>query len=144
MRIERAGPADQQAIETLLAQAGLPLDGAEEAFRSGVVARSDHRLVGAAAVEVYGESALLRSVVVSPEQRGSGVGQALVAAAEDVASEAGARTVYLLTETAADWFPRLGYAPIARTDITGPVVGSVEFTTACSETAVAMCRDLRG
>jgi hypothetical protein len=51
--------------------------------------------------------------------------------------------VYLLTETAADWFPRLGYVPMARQGISGPVLRSVEFTTACSETAVVMSRDLR-
>ncbi len=144
MRIERAEPADYDAIAGLLTEAGLPLDGVQEAFRAGVVARVDHRLVGAAAVEVYGDAALLRSVVVAPDQRGSGVGRALIGAAEEVASEAGARTVYLLTETAADWFPRLGYTPIARSDISGPMVDSVEFTTACAETAVAMRRDLRG
>jgi amino-acid N-acetyltransferase len=142
MRIERAAPVDYPDIETLLAEAGLPLDGAQDAFQTGVVARDDHRLVGAAAVEVWGDSALLRSVVVAPDQRGSGVGQALVAAAEEIASAAGAWTVYLLTETAADWFPRLGYTPIARADISGAVIESVEFTTACSETAVAMCRQL--
>jgi N-acetylglutamate synthase-like GNAT family acetyltransferase len=142
MIIVRARSADYPAIAGLLTEAGLPLDGADDAFRTGVVARDDDRLVGAAAVELYGEAALLRSVGVVPDARGAGLGEALVTAAEAVAAEAGALTVYLLTETAAAWFPRLGYTPIAREDISGPVVDSVEFTTACSETAVAMAREL--
>jgi len=144
MVIVRASPADYPAIAGLLTDAGLPLEGAEGAFATGVVARDEGRLVGAAAVELYGDTALLRSVVVMPDLRGAGVGRALVAAAEEVAAAGGARTVYLLTETAAEWFPRLGYAPMARGDISGPVLGSVEFTTACSESAVALSRDLRG
>jgi amino-acid N-acetyltransferase len=142
MRIEPAQPADHAAIEGLLTAAGLPLDGAEQAFRTGVVARDAERLVGAAAVELYGDTALLRSVVVAPDVRGTGLGRALVAAAEGLAAAAGARRVYLLTESAADWFPGVGYAQIARADISGPVVDSVELTTACAETAVAMYRDL--
>ena len=144
MLVERARPADYPAIAGLLTEAGLPLDGAEGAFVTGVVARDDDRLVGAAAVELHGDAALLRSVVVAPDLRGTGLGRALVTAAEQVATEGGARTVYLLTETAADWFPRLGYSPIARGDLVGPVTTSVEFTTACSESAVAMCRELGG
>ena len=143
MVIVRASPTDYPAIAGLLTEAGLPLDGAEDAFAAGVVARDDDRLAGAAAVELYGDAALLRSVVVMPGLRGTGVGRALVAAAEELASERGAQTVYLLTETAAEWFPRLGYAPMAREDISGPVLDSVEFTTACSETAVSLSRELR-
>jgi amino-acid N-acetyltransferase len=142
MVIVRASPADYPAIAGLLAEAGLPLEGAEEAFGTGVVARDADRLVGAAAVELHGDAALLRSVVVVPDLRGTGLGGALVTAAEAVAAEAGARTVYLLTETAAAWFPRLGYTPVAREDISGAVIDSVEFTTACSDTAVAMYRHL--
>jgi amino-acid N-acetyltransferase len=144
MRIARADHDDYPAIARLLTDAGLPLDGAEDAFGTGVVARDGDRLVGAAAVELYGDAALLRSVVVVPDHRGTGMGRALVSAAEDVAAAAGARTVYLLTETAADWFPRLGYTVVARDDITGSVRGSVEFTTACSETAIALARELPG
>lgn len=142
MDIARATSADYPAIAGLLTDAGLPLDGAAAAFETGVVARDGDRLVGAAAVELYGDAALLRSVVVVPDRRGGGHGRALVAAAEGLAAHAGARETYLLTETAADWFGRLGYQAIDRDRVPIDVATSIEFTTACATTAVAMRRHL--
>lgn len=142
MRIERASPSDLPAVGTLLAEAGLPLDGVASAFETGVVAREGGAIVGGAAVERYGEAGLLRSVVVVPERRGTGLGHELVAAAERLARDEGVAALYLLTETAIDWFPRLGYVVIPRDEAAAAVGSSVEFTTACAVSAVAMRRDL--
>ena len=142
MRLERANPSDQPAVDALLASAGLPLDGAASAFETGVVAREGDEIVGAAAVERYGTAGLLRSVVVAPDRRGTGLGHELVGAAERLARDEGVGALYLLTETAIEWFPRLGYVVIPREDAAAAVGGSVEFETACAVTAVAMRRDL--
>ncbi len=99
-------------------------------------------MVGAAAIERYGANGLLRSVVVAPGQRGAGVGRAVVAAAEDLARAEGIRNLYLLTETAIDWFPRLGYAIVERPVAIAAVGSSVEFTTVCRDTGVPMVRRL--
>ncbi len=138
MRIEPARSADQPAIDALLAQSGLPADGAAAAFEHGVVAREGAALVGAAAVELYGDAGLLRSVVVAPGRRGTGLGRLLVREAEAIARAAGVRDLYLLTDSAADWFPRLGYEPVDREVVRGFVGASVEFTLSCAETGVAM------
>ena len=139
--VGRAQPGDLAKVETLLKAAGLPLDGADQAFETGVVAREGGAIVGAAGIERYGSAGLLRSVVVVPARRGTGLGTALVEAAESLARERGVRELYLLTETAIDWFPRLGYAAIPRAEAAAtPVGASVEFTTACAVTAVAMRR----
>lgn len=139
--IERATPADGPAIGALLTDAGLPLDGAEEAFATGVVARrDDDEVVGAAAVELYGAAGLLRSVVVAADRRGTGLGRLIVAAAEDLARGEGVRDLYLLTETASDWFPRLGYEVVPRDDAVAAVGASIEFTTVCRDTGVPMRR----
>ena len=100
--------------------------------------------MAAAAIEHYGEDGLLRSVVVAPDHRGGGVGRDLVAAAEALAREAGIRDLWLLTETAIDWFPRLGYQVVERATAAAAVGESVEFTTVCRETGVPMHRSLRG
>ena len=142
MLIERSTPADFPAIEALLGESGLPLDGASSAFGTGLVARAGDRIVGCAAIEPYGSAGLLRSVAVAPELRGSGVGTQLVTAAEGLAADLGINEIYLLTETAAIWFPRLGYAPIDRSAVPAAVTTSVEFVTACAVTAVAMARRL--
>jgi amino-acid N-acetyltransferase len=142
MDITRAAPSDLAAVEALLADAHLPLTGAAEAFGTGVIVSVEANVVGAAAVEPYGDAALLRSVVVARDRRGEGIGRALVAAAEDVARRTGAGDLYLLTETSADWFASLGYRSIGRDEVPPSVAASVEFTEACAATATAMHRAL--
>lgn len=48
------------------------------------------------------------------------------------------RAVYLLTETAAEFFARLGFRPIRRAEAEPAVGASVEFTTACPASATCM------
>jgi amino-acid N-acetyltransferase len=142
MDIGRASGSDIPAVEGLLSAAGLPLEGAAEALATGVVARDGGAVVAAAAVERYGEAGLLRSVVVAPDRRGAGIGHAIVAAAEDLARAEGVRELYLLTETAIDWFPRLGYEVVDRAAAASVVGESIEFTTVCRDTGVPMRRRL--
>jgi len=143
MQVERATSDDLENIERLLVVSGLPLDGARDAFATGVVARRRGEVVGAAAIEPYGPSGLLRSVAVEPAQRGTGIGGSLVDSSEQLARDLGMDELYLLTETAETWFERRGYRAIEREVVPEPVRGSIEFTTACSTTAVAMWRALR-
>jgi amino-acid N-acetyltransferase len=144
MRVERATTVDVPAVQALLAASGLPLEGAAEALGLGVVGRDGERIVAAAAVERFGESGLLRSVVVEPAGRGAGRGREIVRAAEHVARSVGIRELYLLTETAADWFPRLGYEVVGR-DVAAAAAGaSIEFTTVCRDAGVPMHRRLLG
>ncbi len=138
----RAVEADRPAIEGLLAASSLPVAGLDDALPGAVVVTSGDRLVGCAAVEVRGSSGLLRSVAVEPGHRRAGLGRALVVAAEELAAGAGVRDLYLLTETAATWFPRLGYEPVDREAIPVAVQASAEFRGACPVTAVAMRKRL--
>ena len=137
-----AVPTDVPAILDLIDRSKLPSAGLEEHVGSTLVARDGDRIVGTAALELYGGSALLRSVAVAGELRGQGLGQALTAAALDLARRRGARTVYLLTETAAQFFPKLGFRPISRGDVDPAVLRSTEFTTACPASARVMARTL--
>ena len=54
----------------------------------------------------------------------------------------GVTRVFLLTTTAATFFPRFGFREVARADVDAAVRDSVEFTTACPASAVAMRADL--
>ena len=142
MQVERAGSLDLAAIERLLLASDLPLDGARDAFATGLVAREGGEVVGAAAIEPYGQAGLLRSVAVEQTLRGTGIGRTLVDSSETFARELGIDELYLLTETAEAWFKRRGYLAIEREVVPEPVRGSIEFTTACSSTAVVMWRAL--
>jgi len=138
IKIERARPGDLPDLLALLEASGLPLDGLSDHILTTVVARDNGQLVGSAALELYGAAALLRSVAVAPALRGWRLGERLVRSALDLARRRGADTVYLLTETAAEFFPRFGFQLIQRGEVVPAVQQSVEFTSACPASAQAM------
>lgn len=140
--VEPATSSDLPQMRALLEQHGLPVDSLHDRIPTTLVARVDGRLVGTAALEMFGATALLRSVAVDPALRGQGLGQLLTEAVLDLARQQGIRDIYLLTETATDFFPRFGFQPIARADVAPVVQQSVEFTTACPVSAQAMLRCL--
>lgn len=142
VRIEGARQEDLAAILGLLDQHRLPHAGIEGHLADAVVARDGARVVGCAAVERYGPAGLLRSVAVDGPRRGTGLGGRLTDAALAHARAQGVRTVYLLTETAAGFFPRFGFRPVARDAVAPAVRASPEFTSACPDTALAMVKDL--
>jgi phosphinothricin acetyltransferase len=138
-----AKQADLDAILTLLRKSGLPTDGLADHISTTLVARESDRILGSAALEVYGTDVLLRSVAVDEGMRGQGLGIRLTQAALDYATVRGIRNVYLLTETAGEFFPRFGFTPTTREAVPPSVRQSVEFTTACPDTALVMSRPLR-
>ena len=140
--VRRARPDDRPAVERLLRDAGLPLDGVADAFAGYLVAEANGGVVGAIGLERHGGYALLRSAVVAAEWRGRGLGVRLTEAALAEARRGGARAVYLLTTTAAEFFPRFGFAAIDRAEVPPAVRRSAEFQGACPDTAVVMQLDL--
>jgi amino-acid N-acetyltransferase len=142
IEIEPARTSDRPAIEALLKANLLPTDGFELALGTAVVAREDGRIVGCAAVEPYGPVGLLRSVCVVPPLRGLGLGSRLVDRAEAVAAARGIAELFLLTETAAEWFTRRGYEPGAREAAPAALLGSPELTGACPVSAALLRKHL--
>jgi N-acetylglutamate synthase-like GNAT family acetyltransferase len=141
MRIRTATDADLQSVYRLLQKASLPTDGLEEQFGPGyAVALEGDQIVGAAGIERYGRSGLLRSVVTAAEARGRGIAEALTRNRLDWAATEGLDMVYLLTTTAAGYFPRLGFEPVDRTEVPAEVQASREFSSICPASAVAMRR----
>ncbi|MCC6168281.1 MAG: GNAT family N-acetyltransferase [Caldilineaceae bacterium] len=142
VRFERVTPAQFGDVLALLAQSGLPADGLAGHWAATLVALQAERVVGSAALELYGTAALLRSVAVAQPRRGQGIGRHLTAAALDLARAHGVRQVYLLTETAPDFFAGLGFRPVSRAAVAPAVQQSVEFVSACPQSAQAMLLDL--
>jgi amino-acid N-acetyltransferase len=140
MRIRKATSADLTAVESLLSASDLPLDGVKDNFSNFVVAEDDGEIAGAIGLEEFGAVALLRSAVVSPERRGSGVGRRLVERLLEGAEVAGIEELYLLTTTADQYFPRFGFTRTTRSAVPDPVKASAEFQGACPDTAVVMTR----
>jgi amino-acid N-acetyltransferase len=128
-------------VEQLLVRAGLPTQGVAQHLQSFFVEDDGGRVLGAAGLELYGEHALLRSVVVADGARGSGLGTTLTRRALHEARACGVKAVYLLTTTAEVFFGRFGFERAAREDVPGRVQSSHELQGACTTTAVVMrCR----
>jgi amino-acid N-acetyltransferase len=141
--IEPAAESDLDAVLDLLTRCDLPTEGLADHFSGAIVARQSGRVVGCAAVEIYEDGGLLRSVAVEESLRGSGLGQRLTDAALGLAHEHDLPAVYLLTTTAAEFFTRFyGFRSITRADIPESVRQSVEFQSACPASAVVMVLNL--
>ena len=135
---------DLPQAERLLREASLPLEGLRDHFGDGLVAVRDGQVVGCVALEVYGPVALLRSLVVSPGQRGQRLGERLAAGAVDQAKGRGVRDLYLLTQTAAEFFPRFGFTVEDRAAAPESLAESEEFKSACPASAVMMHLRIQG
>jgi len=133
---------DLSAVERLLTDAHLPLDGVAEALPDFIVAEADGTLVGVAGLEVCCEHALLRSVAVDPAWRSHGVGRALVTRVISDAEARGIDALYLLTTTAERYFPSFGFRPVTRDDVPDDVRETAEFRSACPASATVMTRPL--
>jgi amino-acid N-acetyltransferase len=137
--VRTARPDDMAAVERLLAAAHLPADGLAEQFGPAyAVAEVDGAIVGAEGIEQYGDAGLLRSAVVRDDWRGRGVGDLLTRDRLAWAERAGLRELWLLTNTAADYFPRFGFARADRAAAPDAVQASREFAEACCASAIAM------
>jgi len=136
--IRPATARDLQPASALLAEAGLPLDGFADHLDHALVATRGSDVVGVVELEIYGQSALLRSLVVAPAERGTRLGQRLTTDALSLARNRGARDVYLLTQTAERFFPRFGFKAEDRGRAPQALRHSEEFRTACPAGAVMM------
>jgi amino-acid N-acetyltransferase len=145
VKLRTATSADLAKVLGLLGRAGLPTEGVDaEALSDFVIAEDGGTPVGVVGLEVYRESALLRSAAVEESWRGSGVGRALIDRALALSKERGIRDVFLLTTTAEHYFPRFGFACVGRGSVPEAVKASAEFQGACPTTAIVMQKSMRG
>lgn len=136
--IDRASSDDVDAIIGLLASHHLPIDGVVDRLATTLVAREGGRVAGSAALEVYPDGALMRSVAVSPLLQNSGLGRRLTERVLTMAADLHVPAVYLLTTTAEGYFPRFSFVRIPRDQVPAGVARSTEFTSACPSSAAVM------
>ena len=142
--LEPAVAADLTAIRSLLDQARLP--SADVGTGPGArfwVLREGDRCIGAVGLETYGNSGLLRSLVVAPESRGAGFGVRLLDALENAARGSGLKQLVLLTQTAERFFAQRGYTVIERASAPIELRESTEFKSLCPASATCMSKSLR-
>jgi amino-acid N-acetyltransferase len=142
--IRPAHENDWPGIRTLLEARELPVDGAEAHLNDFLVATNGETgpLVGVAGLERYAGVALVRSVAVADDLAARGLGTSLVKALLERARNDGIGKLFLLTTTAAGWFPRFGFTVVRREDLPPALGESAELRGACPSSAVAMALHL--
>ena len=141
--IEPPTVADLPAIEALVRGCELPTVVVGDAFPAAyAMARRGSSIVGVAAIERFGEVALLRTVAVEPSERGHGTALALVANRLVAAKASGASNAYLLTTTAARYFERFGFVETPRAAAPAALQASPEFAAVCPSSATCMSATL--
>jgi amino-acid N-acetyltransferase len=137
--IRRAEPRDLPAVLALLSEAKLPTDGVGEHLHSFFVADHGGRIVASGGLELRGDAALLRSLAVAADLRGTGLGGAVLRRALDEAGGC-AQGVYALTTTAETYLSRFGFQPVLRAALPPQLFESRELQGACPSSATAMRR----
>lgn len=143
--IRPASSDDLPAVVDLLHAAKLEPNGVEAQFGpqyAVAVDPADGRIVGAAGIELYRDGAdvvgLFRSAAVADDWRNSGIGAALTDDRIAWAERESLQALYLLTQTAAEYWPRFGFARTARTAAPASLMESYEWKSGCPASAVAM------
>jgi len=143
-KIEEARKSDHVALVDLLKRTNLPPDGIEPHLNNFLVIRHTEAtagsefLVGSVGLEIYGGSALLRSLVVHPDFQRIGLGTRLVDRIIKVAKEKGINHLFLLTDTAEEYFKKKGFVTVTRDQVPYEMKQSVEFTTLCTSSPSMM------
>jgi UDP-N-acetylmuramate: L-alanyl-gamma-D-glutamyl-meso-diaminopimelate ligase len=142
--LKPARRSDMAEIRKLLARVGLENEPArDEQFPSFYVLTNESGVVGTVALEVLGDDAILRALATDPDFRGSGYGWMLADMAVSQARWRGVRRIYLLTETASDFFAaKFGFRVVDRSTLSKQVAASETFTAPKGAGLVAMRLDL--
>ena len=138
LSIRTAETADLDAIERLLTAAALPTAGVAAVLADFLLIEVAGKLAACGGLEIHGDCALLRSLVVQEAMRRQGLGDTLCAALLRDARLRGIDEVYLLTTTAPQFFARHGFRAQSREQAPSAIRASQEFSQLCPQVAILM------
>ncbi|MGQ0568087.1 MAG: GNAT family N-acetyltransferase [Armatimonadota bacterium] len=142
--ITDARPADLNEVHALLEAAGLSIEGVAEGIAGFLIAWEDGRVVAVAGLEDHGMVGLLRSVTVAADRRNRGLAGTLVRTLIDRSRARGHEALYLLTDTAQEYFARFGFARIERAAVRPALLGSQQFRSETCESSAVMVLEFAG
>jgi amino-acid N-acetyltransferase len=142
IQIRAAVKYDMDAIKSLLDSASLPSVDIEKHLLNFLVLEERAKIAGIIGIELYGDTALLRSLAVTKEYRGKGFGKELCSALISNAKKMNVKSIYLLTETAEGFFRKQGFQKIERDVVPDVIKQTYEYSSLCPEGAVCMVKKL--
>ena len=143
MPIVPATAADLPAVQKLLAECQLPFEDLTPVhLESFLIAREAGTVCASGGLEIRGSAALLRSLAVAESARNQQLGQTLIGELESMAVQRRVDRLFLLTDTATDYFTRRGYTTITREAAPQPIRETREFSELCPASSTCMTRTL--
>lgn len=140
--IRRASTADVPRIKQILSRVNLSTD-IEDYVDYFMVMEMDGSLVATAGLEVYKDAAVLRSVAVLPEYQRQNLDDGLVRAVINFADRRNIRKLFLFTQTAGEFFKKIGFRPISRENIDERCKSSKQFKSMCPKESSVMELDVK-
>lgn len=140
--IRPSDPGDNAQLRAFLVSAGLPADDVDTGRQAYLLAWEGPRIVGSVGLETKGADALVRSLAVTPDRRGLGLGRKLLEGVMAQAQARGVKTLYALTMTAEAFAAVHGFVTIARSEVPTTIAALPQFEALCPVTAVCMRRPL--
>ncbi|MBS1188198.1 MAG: GCN5-related N-acetyltransferase [Burkholderiaceae bacterium] len=131
-------------IRSLLAGCGLPVTDISNASAIQFYGIEEHgKAVAVIGLEKLTDVGLLRSLTVAEAFRGQGLAQRLVAYVERMALDENLKAIYLLTQTAAQFFEKLGFTPLSRSEAPAAIQTSSQFSCLCPDSAALLRKPVK-
>lgn len=142
MEIKEISPDEFDSVFELLAEAKLDFSDLKQPNIRLFRFEENGQTIGVGGLEIFDDLALLRSVALKPALHGKGLGKEIVAQIEKTARNSEIKSLYLLTNTAPDFFSSIGYQQIDRKDFAEPLKQTAQFAGLCPVSAVCMKKAL--
>ncbi|WP_432284260.1 arsenic resistance N-acetyltransferase ArsN2 [Aminobacter sp. BA135] len=139
--IQQIEPGDAEFVAALAAE-HLPADDLAEDGRLFFRLQDNGMTVGFGGLEVVGDHALLRSIVVLPPARGQGAGKHITEQLLRKAEDLGISEVYLLTTSAAPFFEAAGFERVGRDTAPSKILATRQASSLCPSSAALLMRRL--
>lgn len=141
-KIREATKDDLNAIKSMLNNVSLPSVDIGKHLLNFLVLEEGESIAGTIGMELYGDTALLRSLAVKKDYRYKGYGKELCSALLSKAKKINVNNIYLLTETAEGFFNQEGFLKIARDIVPDVIKQTYEFSTLCPKGMACMVKNL--
>jgi len=136
--LREAEDGDFPDIRSLLTANDLPISGVDTDSGNFFVAVKSGLIMGAIGTEQQESAALLRSFVVHSEYRKSGIGRALMAKSIQSLKTGKIKAIYLLTNTAEQYFQQYGFIKIDRSEVPPELLANSALGTSCPASSACM------
>jgi amino-acid N-acetyltransferase len=134
---------ERETAILLLKDAKLPTEDIDENVKLFAL-ESQKEMIGTGGLEQMDEYGLLRSVSVKDSEKGRGFGQEITKRIEEYAKSVGIKELYLLTNTAKDFFAtKENYEIVDRNAVPEAIQNCRQFAQTCPSSATVMRKVLK-